>query len=50
MLPGWTTDIPKNSVQSTEEEEDFFNSYLAHSKVTSINITDLWAQHVELHR
>jgi hypothetical protein len=22
MLPGWTTDVPRNLVQSTEEEEE----------------------------
>jgi hypothetical protein len=22
MLPGWTTDVPRNPVQSTEEEEE----------------------------
>jgi hypothetical protein len=25
MLPGWTTDVPRNPVQSTEEKEEINN-------------------------
>jgi hypothetical protein len=32
MLPGWTTDVPRNLVQSTEEEEEESNHLVQYTK------------------